>query len=99
MENSTQQIANKIRDIRRKKGISARKMSLELGQSPAYMNRIELGKMTPSLSAFLRICDFLDTLPQSVFDTEESDDIEKLLLSLSKEQRLSIINIIKQMKK
>ena len=101
MEMNTKQVANKIRNIRTKKGISARKMSLELGQSPAYINRIELGRMTPSLNAFLEICEFLDITPQAFFkpDTEDPDNIEELFSRLSEEQRLSIINIIKQMSK
>lgn len=98
---NTQQVADRIREIRTKKGITARKMSLELGQSPAYINRIELGRMTPSLSAFLEICEFLDITPHDFFKTktDDSDDLGEIISTLSDEQRKSVIYIIKQMSK
>lgn len=46
-------IADKIRKLRNEKGISAREMSLELGQNVNYINLIENGKRKPSLEMFL----------------------------------------------
>jgi len=39
--------------LRLEKGVSARDMSLSIGQSEAYINRIENRKMLPSLSVFI----------------------------------------------
>ena len=36
--------------LREKKGVSARDMSLSIGQNPGYINNIETGKSMPSLT-------------------------------------------------
>ena len=63
--------------LRAVKGVSAREMSLSIGQNPGYINNIECGKSLPSMSAFLCICDYLDITPKDFFDTE-SKNPEKL---------------------
>ena len=48
----------RLAELRTKKGVSARDMSLSMGQNPGYINNIETGKALPSMSAFFFICDF-----------------------------------------
>ena len=62
-----------LAELRIQKGISARDMSLSLGQSNNYINTIENGKALPSMQSFFNICDFLGISPQEFFDTENSD--------------------------
>ena len=52
------------------KGVSARDMSLSIGQSPSYINNIECGKNLPSMTGFFYICDYLGITPREFFDTE-----------------------------
>ena len=40
----------RLAQLREKKGVSARDMSLSIGQNPGYINNIESGKSMPSLS-------------------------------------------------
>ena len=40
----------RLAQLREKKGVSARDMSLSMGQNPGYINNIESGKSMPSLS-------------------------------------------------
>lgn len=54
----------RLTQLRNKQGISARDMSLSLGQSESYINKIENGKALPSMSAFFYICDFLKIHPR-----------------------------------
>ena len=42
-------IAKRISQLRIKKGVSARNMSLSIGQNPVYINNIESGKALPSI--------------------------------------------------
>ena len=42
--------------LRTKAGVSARDMSLSIGQNPGYINDIENGKGTPSLAGIFYIC-------------------------------------------
>ena len=56
--------------LRLQKGVSARDMSLSIGQNAGYINNIETGKALPSMSAFFYICEFLNISPKDFFDTE-----------------------------
>ena len=102
---NTDEVAKKIKKLRNKRGVTARRMSLELGQSPAYINRIETGKMAPSLKSFLEICDFLNITPQDFFapdmeditDSKNIEPVKHLIYNLSPEQLAHVAYIIKQM--
>lgn len=58
-----EQFSDRLAALRIKKGVSARDMSLSLGQSPSYINNIENGVNLPSMSLFFYICDYLGISP------------------------------------
>lgn len=58
----------RLASLREQKGVSAREMSLALGQNESYINRIENGKTFPSLQAFFYICEYLQISPKEFFD-------------------------------
>ena len=58
----------RLASLREQKGVSAREMSLALGQNESYINRIENGKTFPSLQAFFYICEYLQVSPKEFFD-------------------------------
>ena len=60
-------------DLRMAKGVSARDMSLSIGQSPGYINNIENGVNYPSMTVFFYICDYLGISPKDFFDTEAAN--------------------------
>ena len=49
----------RLAQLRERKGVSARDMSLSMGQNPGYINNIESGKSMPSLAGIFYICDYL----------------------------------------
>ena len=55
--------------LRMEKGVSARDMSLSLGQSESYINKIENKRTMPSMTGFFYICEYLGIEPQQFFDT------------------------------
>lgn len=59
----------RLAKLRTEKGVSARDMSLSIGQNPGYINNIETGKALPSMSTFFYICDYLNISPQDFFET------------------------------
>lgn len=65
-------IQKRIADLRTQKGVSARDMSLSLGQSESYINKIENGRTLPSMTGFIYICEYFGLTPQEFFDTETS---------------------------
>lgn len=61
-------ISDRIAKLRTEKNISARDMSLSLGQSQSYINNIENKKALPSMQMFLYICEFLGVEPKDFFE-------------------------------
>ena len=59
--------------LRMNKGVSARDMSLSIGQSAGYINNIENGVNYPSMAVFFCICDYLGVSPKEFFDTDSRD--------------------------
>ena len=54
--------------LRTEKGVSARDMSLSIGQSPGYINSLENRNGFPSMQVFFYICEYLGVTPQEFFD-------------------------------
>ena len=65
--------AIRLARLREKKGVSARDMSLSIGQNPGYINNIESGKSKPSLEGIFYICEYLGVTPSEFFDMESSN--------------------------
>lgn len=64
------EFALRLARLREKKGVSARDMSLSIGQNPGYINNIETGKSKPSLDGLFYICEYLNITPSEFFDVE-----------------------------
>lgn len=62
--------SQRLTELRQQKGVSARDMSLSLGQNPGYINNIENKNNLPSITVFFYICEYLDITPQEFFDFE-----------------------------
>ena len=73
----------RLAKLRTKKNVSARDMSLSMGQNPGYINNIETGKSMPSLSGFFYICDYLGITPSEFFDMDSNNPIK--LKSITKD--------------
>ena len=63
----------RLAQLREQKGVSARDMSLSIGQNPGYINNIESGKAMPSMTGFFYICEYLNISPSDFFATEKSN--------------------------
>lgn len=59
--------------LRMAKGVSARDMSLSLGQNPGYINNIESGNNLPSMTLFFYICEYLELTPAEFLDFDNSN--------------------------
>ncbi len=64
--------ALRLSALRQQKGVSAREMSLALGQNTNYINRIENGKNYPSMQSFFYICEYLGVTPQEFFEEKNA---------------------------
>ncbi|MBM6921528.1 helix-turn-helix transcriptional regulator [Phocea massiliensis] len=99
-----EQFMHRLTELRMKKGVSARDMSLSLGQSAGYINNIENGVNLPSMSVFFYICEYLGITPKEFFDTDSPDPtkLNELLSAakgLSSTQIETLISLAKEIKK
>ena len=58
---------DRLQQLRDLKKISARKMSLDIGQNASYINHIENNKNFPTMENFFYICDYLKITPEEFF--------------------------------
>ncbi len=63
----------RLAELRMQKGVSARDMSLSIGQSENYINKIENRKSLPSMHAFFFICEYLGVTPAQFFDKDNQN--------------------------
>ena len=93
-------IRSRVSQLRLQKGISAREMSLSLGQNEAYINQIENGRMLPSLQGLFYICDYLGITLHQFFDEEsiapsQVNEITKDLKRLDTEALTHVAAVVK----
>ena len=65
----------RLAELRQEKGVSARDMSLSLGQSESYINKIENNYAMPSMQGFFYICEFLGVTPAEFFDEKNKKSL------------------------
>lgn len=80
------EFSERLAQLRMEKSVSARDMSLSIGQNPGYINSIETGKSLPSMSGFFYICDYLKVSPKEFFDLElqQPDKVGNLMNNIKK---------------
>lgn len=81
-----EKFALRLTELRNQKKVSARDMSLSIGQNPGYINNIESGKSLPSMTAFFYICEYLGVSPQEFFDTASKQpcELQQLVTDIKK---------------
>lgn len=90
----------RIAELRTQKGVSARDMSLSLGQSESYINKIENRRTLPSMTGFFYICEYLNITPQEFFnfDAAAPRKAKELLHEIEKltpEQSEHVLQIVR----
>lgn len=92
----------RLTELRIEKGVSARDMSLSLGQSESYINKIENKRALPSLTGFIYICEYLEITPQEFFNYSSVSPMKtrEFIMEFEKlppEQAEHILQIIKDL--
>ena len=81
--------------LRTQKDVSANKMSLSIGQSKGYINKIENQKTMPSLKVFFHICEYLELTPMEFFDYDDKyPQLSKELINVIRRLNCNHIQII-----
>ena len=86
--------------IRIAHNISARKLSLELGQSSEYINQIENGKCMPSIEALINLCEYFNLSLGEFFEENFEYPVEykKIISELNKMDALAVNQIYELLK-
>jgi len=90
--------------LRMNKGVSARDMSLSMGQGSDYINHIENGRSLPSMTVFFYICEYFNISPQEFFDIENTvpertREVLEALKGLDAETMGHIVELLKRIKR
>lgn len=98
----SQWFADRLTQLRLEKGVSARDMSLSLGQSESYINKIENRRTMPSMIGFFYICEYLGLAPQEFFDTKtispaKAAEIMQEIGKLTPDKADHILQVIKDL--
>jgi len=92
----------RLAELRLEKGVSARDMSLSLGQSESYINKIENKRTLPSFTGFIYICEYFNLTPREFFN-ENISSPQKMKELICEFEKLSpryvdhILQIIKDL--
>lgn len=95
-------VRNRIAFLRTDKNISARELSLRLGQSVGYINHIEIGTSNPSVEMLFYICEELGVTMSEFFEEDNqypilSNEIHQLSKKLDKSSLESVISVMKNL--
>ena len=101
IECDTYDFAERLTDLRIQKGVSARDMSLSMGQTSSYINNIENKSNLPSMKAFFFICEYLEITPLDFFNYDDespliSNELIKEIRMLNTSQTNLIYKILKE---
>ena len=95
-------IGLRLAKLRNEKDVSARDMSLSIGQNAGYINSIETGKSLPSIPGLVYICEYLGITVSEFFDMDSPNpsklnDLIEDLRRLDGSQLDAVRTLVKQM--
>ena len=95
-------LPERLAQLRTQKNVSARDMSLSLGQADNYINNIENRKSQPSMKAVYYICEYLGVTPQEFFDVDNQNPgkLREIMLEakkLNSDAQTHILGIMREL--
>ena len=88
-------VPGRLAKLRMQKGVSARDMSLSLGQANNYINNVENKKTLPSMQSFFYICEYLGVTPAEFFEdgNRYPGEYQEILADLKHLDQASLQNV------
>lgn len=98
--NDKEKFANRLAELIVQNNISKEDLSLSIGHTSQYIEKIINKKIFPSLKDFFKICDYLKIAPEKFFnyysqDSELDKKIKKQLCQLNEKELKCITEIVK----
>ena len=100
MEMQIDDIKKRVTELRMKKGVSARDMSLSIGMGEAYISNLENGKAMPSVEVLFYICEYfnINEFDEDIKEPTKAYEVYQLIKKLSDNQLDVIKAMVEQMK-
>ena len=96
-------LVKRLIELRLKQGVSARDMSLSLGQSESYINKIENNKSLPSITVLFEIMRYFKITPLEFFDNsndpKQTQELINEIRKLDYIETQHVIEIVKDINK
>lgn len=91
--------SRRLAQLRAQKGVSAREMSLAIGQNSSYINRIENQRAFPSMQGFFYICEYLGITPGAFFAASDpaGEGLGQKLSRLTPQRRALVEALVDQL--
>ena len=95
-----EKFSKRLSELRNERNISARELSLSLGQNEGYINKIENQKNYPSMEVFFYFCEFMGVSPAQFFDENVTHSILRNYISseldkMDEEKLNHVLNILR----
>lgn len=92
--------SSRLAQLRTARKLSARDLSLSLGQSAGYINKIENNRSMPSMQVFFYLCEYMKITPEEFFDRNITypilmNETISELKKLDAQQLEHVLNIVK----
>ena len=92
--------AERLSKLRKTKGVSAKDMSLDIGQSEGYISQLERKAKMPSYQGILFICDYFRISPKDFFDIENKhpemlNELLECAKQLDEEKLKTVTDLVK----
>jgi transcriptional regulator with XRE-family HTH domain len=99
---ATEMLGARIRELRKRRGLTQEQLAEKLGVDQKHMSKIELGKSYPSLDRLILISESLGVSLPDLFEfmhttskEDRSQKIEEMLLLLNEKDQRRIFKIVK----
>ncbi len=96
-----EEFAARLTALREQKGVSAREMSLDIGQGHSFIHGIESKRHFPKMLHFFYICEYLGISPRDFFDdASEAPKLDNELFAeiqkLDRKSKEYYLNLIRE---
>jgi transcriptional regulator with XRE-family HTH domain len=88
------ELRQKIRMLRKKKGLSQGELAAAIDMNPSHISRLETGKYQPSVDALQRLATALDVTPDFLLNGDDTTSPEVQIQNKSLIERIRLIETL-----
>lgn len=88
------ELSQRIRFLRKKKGLNQGELAEKVGINPSHLSRLENGKYQPSVDALQKIAEALEVSVDFLLSDDESGELEVKIENKSLSERLRLIDTL-----